>query len=73
VPPAMNAISTVGCGDTTLAGLALAALRGASGEEAIRLAAACGAANCLAFAPGRIERSKVLELLPQIEVRELNF
>lgn len=72
-PPAMNVISTVGCGDATLAGFALAASQGLSGEEAIRLAGACGAANSVAFAPGRIEKTKVRELIPQIEVRELTF
>ena len=69
----MDVISTVGCGDATLAGFALAASQGTCGEQAIRLAAACGAANCVAFAPGRIEESKVLELLPKIEVRQLAF
>ncbi len=72
-PPAMNVISTVGCGDATLAGFALAASQGLSGEETIRLAGACGAANCVAFAPGRIEKTKVRELIPKIEVRELTF
>jgi 1-phosphofructokinase family hexose kinase len=72
-PPVMDVISTVGCGDATLAGFALAASQGTCGEQAIRLAAACGAANCVAFAPGRIEESRVLELLPRIEVRQLAF
>jgi 1-phosphofructokinase family hexose kinase len=72
-PPAMNVISTVGCGDATLAGFALAASQDMSAEETVRLAGACGAANSVAFAPGRIEKVKVLELLPKIEVRKLNF
>jgi fructose-1-phosphate kinase PfkB-like protein len=69
----MNVISTVGCGDATLAGFALAASQDMSAEETVRLAGACGAANSVAFAPGRIEKVKVLELLPKIEVRKLNF
>jgi 1-phosphofructokinase family hexose kinase len=70
-PPRLNVISTVGCGDATLAGFAHAAVEGIAGEKAIRLAAACGAANCSAFAPGRIELATVHALLPQIEVKQL--
>jgi fructose-1-phosphate kinase PfkB-like protein len=67
----MNVISTVGCGDATLGGFACAAARGIIGEEALRLAAACGAANCVAPAPGRIELAIVQSLIPQIEVQQL--
>jgi 1-phosphofructokinase family hexose kinase len=70
-PPRMNLISTVGCGDATLGGFARAATQGIGGEEALRLAAACGAANCVASAPGRIELAVVQSLIPQIEVQQL--
>ncbi|MGA7191114.1 MAG: 1-phosphofructokinase family hexose kinase [Candidatus Acidiferrales bacterium] len=69
-PPQMKAISAVGSGDATLAGFAHAATQGISGEEAVRLAAACGAANCVAPAPGRIDLATVQELVPQIEVQQ---
>jgi 1-phosphofructokinase family hexose kinase len=72
-PPHMNVISAVGSGDATLAGFAHAATQGIAGEEALRLAAACGAANCVASAPGRIELATVRELLPQIEIQRLTF
>jgi 1-phosphofructokinase family hexose kinase len=68
-PPRLEVISTVGCGDATLGGFACAAVRGIVGEEALRLAAACGAANCLAAAPGRINLATVESLIPQIEVQ----
>jgi 1-phosphofructokinase family hexose kinase len=68
-PPRLEVISTVGCGDATLGGFACAAARGIVGEEALRLAAACGAANCLAAAPGRIDLATVESLIPQIEVQ----
>ena len=71
-PPGANVISTVGCGDATLAGFAYAAIHGIDGENAVRLAAACGAANCAASAPGRINFANVQSLLPQIEVQEVN-
>jgi 1-phosphofructokinase family hexose kinase len=70
-PPRSRAGSTVGCGDATLAGFASAAIRGMVGEEAVRFAAACGAANCVAQTPGQIELARVQELLPQVEVERL--
>jgi 1-phosphofructokinase family hexose kinase len=73
VPPRMIAISAVGSGDATLAGFAYAATHGVAGEEALRLAAACGAANCVAPAPGRIELATVRALLPQIEIEQIHF
>jgi 1-phosphofructokinase family hexose kinase len=71
-PPHMKVTSTVGCGDATLAGFAHAAIQGMSGGEALRLAAACGAANCVAPAPGRIELTTVQALMPQIDVQQLS-
>lgn len=70
-PPQLQVVSAVGSGDATLAGFARAATQGITGEDAIRLAAACGAANCSAIAPGRIELATVKSLLPQIEVQRL--
>jgi 1-phosphofructokinase family hexose kinase len=70
-PPKLKTISTVGCGDTTLAGFAYGALRGLSGEEALRFATACGAANCLAELEGRISASDVQSLLPKVSIKSL--
>ncbi len=70
-PPKLKTISTVGCGDTTLAGFAYGALRGLSGEEALRFATACGAANCLAELEGRISASDVQDLLPKVTIKSL--
>ena len=71
-PPRLEAISTVGCGDTTLAGFAVAFGRGLKGAEAARFAAACGAANCLAPIPGAIQQKDVDALLPQVEITTLD-
>lgn len=71
-PPQMKAISAVGSGDATLAGFAYAAAQGLRGEDALRLATACGAANCVAPAPGRIEPATLQALVPQIEVQQLS-
>jgi 1-phosphofructokinase family hexose kinase len=67
-PPRLEAISTVGCGDVTLAGFAYAAQQGWHGEEAVRFAAACGAANCLAQWESRISFKDVESLIPGIKV-----
>jgi 1-phosphofructokinase family hexose kinase len=67
-PPRLNPISTVGCGDATLAGFAFASLQGLAGEEALRLAVACGAANCLAEFEGRISADDVQSIIPQVEL-----
>jgi 1-phosphofructokinase family hexose kinase len=72
-PPHMDVISAVGSGDATLGGFAYSATQGIVDEEALRLAAACGAANCVGSAPGRIELATVRALLPQIEIQRLTF
>jgi 1-phosphofructokinase family hexose kinase len=72
-PPHMDVISAVGSGDATLGGFAYSAAQGIVDEEALRLAAACGAANCVGSAPGRIELATVRALLPQIEIQRLTF
>jgi 1-phosphofructokinase family hexose kinase len=71
-PPRLKAISTVGCGDTTLAGFAYAAMHGLTGEEAHRFATSCGAANCLAEFEGRISPSDVQSLIPKVCIKSLS-
>ena len=70
-PPQVRVISSVGCGDATVAGFAIASAKRLRGEEAIRLATACGAANCLANFPGRISRKHVRFLMPRIKVHKI--
>jgi 1-phosphofructokinase family hexose kinase len=62
--------STVGCGDSSLGGLAFAAATNLSFERSLALAVACGTANCLAALPGRILPEEVsrIELGVQIEL-----
>jgi len=69
VPPKLEAVSTVGCGDTTLAGFAVAQAKGLRGEAAVRFATACGAANCLAAREGQISRRNVEALIPRIKTK----
>jgi 1-phosphofructokinase family hexose kinase len=72
-PPRLNPGSTIGCGDATLAGFAWATLQGLTGERALRLAVACGAANCLAEFTGRISSDDVQSMIPQVDVQRLPF
>jgi len=60
--------STVGCGDAALAGFAFALSAGSSPETALRTAAACAAANCLADSPGAIDKDVMNKFQSQIRV-----
>jgi 1-phosphofructokinase family hexose kinase len=70
-PAPLANCSPVGCGDAALAGFAVAHERGLSDEQTLRLATACGSANCLADAPGRVDRDDVLRLSQEISVRRI--
>jgi len=69
-PPQLQPISTVACGDATVAGFAFAFAEQMAGEKALRLAAACGAANCLAKLEGRISAADVEALIPRIQISQ---
>lgn len=69
--PQLKARSAVGSGDATMAGFAFAAERGLSPADALRLAAACGAANCLADGPGRGRAEDVERLKDEIRIEVL--
>jgi len=62
----LRAKSTVGCGDSALAGFAFATAAGLSFERSLALAVACGAANCLAPLPARIKQEDVSRFEPGV-------
>jgi 1-phosphofructokinase family hexose kinase len=66
--PAIFDCSSVGSGDAALAGFAIGYERGLRDEQTLSLAVACGTANCLADAPGQIDKDTVLRLAQQAEV-----
>ena len=68
----LNVRSTVGSGDATLAGFAFAAQAAWQPGDALRLAAACGAANCLAEGPGRARAADIQKLQSEIRVEVLS-
>ncbi|PYT65937.1 MAG: hypothetical protein DMG39_27825 [Acidobacteria bacterium] len=63
--------STVGSGDSELAGIAQAISSGASPDEALRLGAACAAANCLADSPGGARLEDIRGFQKEIPVQTL--
>lgn len=69
--PPLATISSVGSGDAALAGFAFASAQGLSAEESARLAAACGAANCLAEGPGLATAEDIRRMKGQISVEKL--
>jgi 1-phosphofructokinase family hexose kinase len=69
--PEMMARSAVGSGDAMLAGFAFAEDQGLEAEETLRLAAACGAANCIAEGPGRARAGDIERLMKEIHVEIL--
>jgi 1-phosphofructokinase family hexose kinase len=71
-PPALRIVSTVGSGDAFLAGLVLSLTRGAPLPEALRRAAAAGAANALLVGGGRIDAAQADEIWSRTELRMLN-
>jgi 1-phosphofructokinase family hexose kinase len=72
-PPRVDVISTVGSGDATVAGFAVGGIRSLGNAETIRLAIACGTANCLAKLPGQIDAETVKRLLPLVEVKSIRI
>lgn len=68
-PPKVEVTSTVGCGDSTVAGFAVGLQRGLSEIQTLRLATACGAANCLAKLPGQISSENVEQLIPLVSIK----
>jgi len=69
--PKLSARSCVGSGDSTLAGFAFAAQQQLLPVDAVRLAAACGAANCIAPGPGCARAQDIASLKDQIRVENL--
>jgi len=68
---AVDCRSAVGSGDATVAGFAYAAEKGLGVCESLKLAAACGAANCLADLPGQLSVAEVRRLESAVQIETL--
>ena len=71
VVPKVEVKSTVGAGDSTLAGFIVGYVRGLSRLECSRLAAACGTASAMLEGTAVADRDTASALLERIEVTEM--
>lgn len=72
VPPPVSVRSTVGAGDSFLAGLVLSLTENKDPAEALRFAVAAGTASVLSPGTGLCEREQVEKLLSLINVRRVD-
>jgi 1-phosphofructokinase family hexose kinase len=69
--PQVEPVSTVGAGDTLLAGFIAARVSGRSFEDAVRSAVAAGAASVLEAGPGRFDVREASRLTPLVTLERL--
>jgi len=69
IPP-LDPISTVGSGDSFLAGFVSARVSGKSPADCLRYGVACGAANTQKYGAGVFDPHEVKKLLPKVKVEE---
>jgi 1-phosphofructokinase family hexose kinase len=69
--PELEPISTIGAGDTLLAGFLAARAAGRSFEDAVRTAVATGAASVLEAGPGRFDPREASRLTPLVTIDRL--
>ena len=68
VPPAISPVSTIGAGDSAIAGFLAAAVRGEGKEACLRTAVSYGTAACLTEGTTPPARDVVEEIAPKIEI-----
>ena len=71
VVPKIDAVNTVGCGDSMIAGFALGLSEGLSLEETLRRASAISAAAAMREETGFFVMEDMEKLLPKIEIKKL--
>jgi 1-phosphofructokinase family hexose kinase len=70
-PPALPTISTVGAGDSFLAGLMVGRMRGNTWADALTMAVACGSSDAMSIGGGLIEPEQVSQLCDQVRCQRL--
>ncbi|WP_442601257.1 1-phosphofructokinase [Paenibacillus sp. KN14-4R] len=70
--PVIDAINPVGSGDSMVAGMVTIIERGGTAQDALRLGAACGAANALNLRAGIVDPTIVEQLKEQVQVELYN-
>lgn len=70
-PPKVKTANTVGCGDSMVAGFAVAMRKKQAPEEMLRFATAIAAANAVSIPTGYFETADLEKFLPQVFVQKL--
>ena len=70
-PPAIDAVSTIGAGDSALAGFIAAAKRGESADGCLKTAVAYGTAACLSAGTLPPRREDLERIIPLVVVKEI--
>ncbi|GGH32101.1 1-phosphofructokinase [Paenibacillus segetis] len=70
-PPTIQAVNTVGCGDSFVAGMAYAEERGDSPAEKLRIASAVAAANAMSDKAGHFDYALFQDYVKQVQVAAL--
>lgn len=69
--PKLDAVNTVGCGDSMIAGFAVGISRGLSMTDTIRLASAVSAANAMRLETGFFVKEDMEMILPKVQIRKI--
>ena len=70
--PVVKVEKTIGCGDSAVAGYAIALSQGKNTEEALRFSMACAVANSMSRELTSLNTSLINELIPQIQIKEFS-
>ena len=68
--PVTDVVSTVGSGDSCLAGALYALSQGMDMEQVLRLAMACGVVNALRGGNGSVDRQEAQRMMPNIQIEK---
>lgn len=71
IPPVINAVNTVGCGDSMVAGFAVSFERGYNNEEALRYAVSVSAANAMNKNTGDFNKEDFDYIFPKVVVNKI--
>ncbi|HEY0826901.1 MAG TPA: 1-phosphofructokinase [Bacilli bacterium] len=66
--PQIEAVNTVGCGDSFVAGMAIALSKGDPIMECLRYAAAVGSANALTAEAGNVRKADVARMMKNVKI-----
>lgn len=72
VPPKIDAVNTVGCGDSMVGAMAVAIQRGMDVEEMLRYACAVSAANALNLETGYFKKEDMEKIYPKVLVEPIS-